>query len=547
MIILGISGIFNHDAAACLVVDGNIVSMAEEERFIRRKRAYRSMPLESTMYCLKKAKLNPEDIDILAVSWDPNLFLADKYDKNFVEIFIKHSFWNGKLSPKIEYISHHIAHASSSYYLSKIDKAVVIVIDGHSEKNSTSVGLCENNNILFEKEYPISHSLGHFYESVSEFIGLGKYAPGKMMGLAPYSTESHLLDDIFEIDNGEYNFKFSDSAQRAIDFSSVNFLWQKYLTNKFGILDNRTTIWDKDNNKTVTCLKDLKIAADIAASAQSLLERIVIDLADYSFKKYNTRNLILSGGVALNCTMNGKILSSINPDNFFVCPASNDAGGAIGAALYVLRRKVANFTPYLGPGVNKDDAIRHLGTLGLKYRVSTNIFKETASLLEQGKIIGLIQGNAEIGPRALGNRSILALPNTERIRDQVNNTKSRETWRPLSPSLTSENVKKMFSTKVESKYMLEAHKVCDSVRNKIPGIIHVDGSCRPQVVTEEDNEFYYNLLHEADSRTDIPAILNTSFNDAHEPIVSNVKDAIRTFYSTPLNTLIIEDIIVEKQ
>ena len=546
MVILGISGIFNHDAAACIIQDDKIIAMVEEERLIRRKRAYKALPIESTKYCLHQAGIEPEEIDILAVSWDPSLFKNESYDENYLSKFINNPNWRGRLKPQIVFVPHHVAHAASSYYISNIDSGVIIVVDGHGEDVSTSIGYCEKGRIRIDSSHPISSSLGHFYETVSSFLGLGNNSSGKMMGLASYGKEKHLFDDLIQVDSLAYNISIMQGKEND-GFHETRSLWMKYLANKFGSLYGNNYEWDSVTLSSRYIVKEFDEASNIAASAQFILEDTVIRLIKNAFEKYNTRNLMLAGGVALNCSMNGRIIRDLRPDQFFVCPASNDAGVALGAALFVLGKKISdNFTPYLGPE-NKDSDIKALlNRWNLKYCESSDISEDISNFLADNKTIGLIQGRGEIGPRALGNRSIIALPIGDEIRDRVNDIKCREKWRPLSPSLITENAIPLLGENIDSKYMLEAHYVKSLAKTNIRGAVHIDDTCRPQVVSRSDNPIYYDIIKKVYNKTGVMAVMNTSFNDASEPMVLSSKDAVRTFMASPLDVLVIGNNIIIK-
>lgn len=546
MNILGISGVFNHDAAACIISDGKLIAMVEEERIIRKKRAFKSLPIESAKYCLYQAGLRPEEIDILAVGWDPALFCGSKYNSQYIDKFIGNECWSGKLKPEIAYIPHHIAHAASSYYISNIESGIVLVIDGHGENASTSIGFCENGKIKIEQSFPIAYSLGHFYETVSSFLGLGKNSSGKLMGLASYGVENHYFDEVIKHSGIDYNIQLMDENLN-LDFRETTLKWNQYLSAKFGNEFGLEYSWDYVNSTSLYSIKEFKRASNIAASAQHILEETIIGIIREAFVKYNTRNLLLAGGVALNCSMNGKIIKAISPNNFFVCPASNDAGTALGAACYVLGTKIKNkFTPYLGPGINKNGVYTLLKKCNLKFRISYDIAEEVSEFVSNKKTIGFVQGREEVGPRALGNRSIIALPIDANMRDRINEIKCREKWRPLSPSIIFENSEILFGKSVYSKYMLEAHCVESSSRKNIGGAVHVDNTCRPQVLQRDDNPVYYDIIKKVYEKTGVLAIMNTSFNDAFEPMILNAKDAIRTFMASPLDVLVIENFIIEK-
>ena len=242
--------------------------MVEEERIIRRKRAYKALPIESAKYCLAQAGLHPEEIDILAVGWSPLSFKMQSYDQQYVNKFINSKSWEGRFNPEIVYVPHHIAHAASSYYVSNIDSGVIVVIDGHGENISTSIGFCENGKIKIDQTFPISHSLGHFYEAVSCFLGLGNNSAGKLMGLASYGNEKHLFDGVIQCDDLGYNIKIMDDIQSNLDFKSTISIWNKYLFDKFGSDFGANYIWDPVNLNSIYQIKEFEKASNIASSAQ---------------------------------------------------------------------------------------------------------------------------------------------------------------------------------------------------------------------------------------------------------------------------------------
>lgn len=548
MRVLGIGGSI-HDFSVCLVENGNVTFSIEEERLTRVKHAFGLGPrLQRNLalnYVLDAADLSVEDIDLII----GNDFLNEVY-------YLRYKNKNMHL------INHHLAHAASSYYLSNFDNAAILVMDGGGSSlviNDILYG--ETISFYYGKEKDIielnkirgkitknpkkdldsayENSLGFLYSITSESIGFksskGFAEPGKTMGLAPYgkSTYVKIFSEFFSYSNhGEFRQSRTQQDQLA------EFIIKT--------LDACESEEEKEQKK-----------ADFAYAAQYHTERIIIAICNYLYERTKCTRLCLAGGVALNSVTNYKILEQTPFKEVFVVPATGDNGTAIGAALYgyyhILKQpRIMNqklFNPYLGIEYRDGLVIENLKKYGdrISWISADNVFKEAANLLAQGKIIGWFQGRSEIGPRALGNRSILADPRDKSMKDKINSkVKHREAFRPFAPIILEEKQSEYFSTAHPSYYMLFVPEINESKRDEIPAVTHVDGSGRLQTVSRQINKKLYQLVEAFYTLTGTPVLLNTSFNDNGEPIVETPEDAIRCFLNTDLDLLVINDFIISK-
>lgn len=555
--ILGINGWFtrSHDASACIVKDGKILAMAEEERFTRKKHAYDSLPHNSILWCLKKTGLKLDEIKTVAVGWDykklySNAGIKDSSLNNLTEIFFPKRYFQYTKLPNIELVPHHIAHATSSYYLSGMKESSILIVDGQGEEASATFAVGKGNKIEILWSLPIEYSLGYFYEAVSDFIGLGLDAAGKTMGLAPYGKKLFKFDN-FVFDNNGYllNMPLSLKKHSLDQQERVVASWKKILSNRFGEQKLTSYMFNELLGGISKKIKIPQTSKNIAASAQSTLENILLQCVKTLVNKTNINNLCMAGGVALNCSANTKILNSGIINDLFIPPFTNDAGVSIGAALYV-GGVISNNRledAYLGPLFRNSEIKSLLDNLKVSYEfLDEDIDEKVADIITEGKIVSRFQGQAEIGPRALGNRSILANPSILNINKMVNNAKNREQWRPLAPSILSEKNEVYLEKSTDSPFMLHAFKVKRKYRKEIAGVVHVDGSTRPQSVNMKTNKRYYNLISKFYKNTGIPLVLNTSFNGAKEPIVCTPHDAISSFYSNSTDYLALEGFLLKK-
>lgn len=592
---------FGYNPAACLIQEGKLVSFAEEERFNRLKISFGMFPTKSVAYCLSSANLTLDEVDKIAFGWE-----ASKYPwtmlRNFVPNFFKYrksekqSYHKRKGSssvftalnnlleyhpsairskiiqglraaglkgdiPEIEFVSHHLAHAYSTYFCSGFSKAGIVTIDGSGEDICTQIAIGEGTQVKIIESIPIPHSLGWFYAAVTQYLGFIPYRDeGKLMGLAALGEERRSnnkwlepLSKILKITNGYYEVnpiytklgghfygeRFTDEMVQLITSFDPNAVPITY--------GEKVEVNDQIKSKYL-----LDTYVDIAWAAQHLTEQAAIMLTKKLVEDYRIENICLAGGVAVNCKINGEILRRSGCKNIFVQPASNDSGTALGAALYVakelgedIRNPLKNV--YYGPGFTNDEILSTLKNCQLNFYKTEAPALEAAKLLEQGKIIAWFQGRMEFGARALGGRSILANPILPTIKDKVNDrVKYREWWRPFCPSMIDECKEIYLETPNESSFMIVAYHMKDSMKEKVPSVVHVDGTVRPQTVSKESNSLFHALISDLGKRTGHPIVLNTSFNVRGEPIVCTPYDALRCFYSNGLDALIIGNFVLQK-
>ncbi|WCT58031.1 carbamoyltransferase C-terminal domain-containing protein [Paenibacillus kyungheensis] len=552
MYILGITGPLGHDAAACLMKEGRIVAMVEEERLSRIPHSPGGlMPYLAIEHCLNKEEISLDQVDYIVLSWDKGLIpqtkipLPDIFD-DVGSLFPKSKFPHSKL-PKIEVIDHHLAHAASAYYFSPFEEAGVLVVDGAGEDCSTTLYHGKNGRLNKLDSIHHNESLGEFYATVTEYVGFDWNDPGKTMGLASFGEPVYEFPRIALDDVKGYSMKIDQS----LHMSKVENVWKKEFV-RLGIMPNIST--RRYNPVTYRMSEHLEFDAvhyNLAASAQRKLEECYMNLAKVLMERTGSRNLCLAGGVALNCVANGQLRRSGHVDGLFIQPAANDAGAAIGAAAevaarlgFAIEKLVSN---YSGPSFTNDQIRATLDHLGLRYKAVNDATETASQLLTEGQTVGWFQGGAEYGPRALGNRSMLANPSVPDIQNHMNNNvKFREGFRPFGPSVLEEEAGEWFEDMHSSRFMLQSFDVKPNKRSAVEGVVHVDGSSRPQTVTKETNARYYKLISEFRKNTGIPMVLNTSFNLRGEPMVNTPYDAIRTYIMGALDVLVMEDIVLVK-
>jgi carbamoyltransferase len=590
--ILGISA-FYHDSAAALVVDGEIIAAAQEERFSRKKHDP-DYPFNAVNYVLTEGKLKLNEVDHIVFFEKPflkferlletymafapkgfksfslsmPLWLREKlFQKKFLFDKLKQHDENFKDIKKIKFSEHHYSHAASAFYPSPFENAVVLTLDGVGEWATTTVAIGKKNKLEMIKEIYFPHSLGLLYSAFTYYTGFkvnsGEY---KVMGLAPYGKPKYKdliiqnLMDLKEDGSFKLNMKFFNYATGLT-------MTNKKFSDLFG---------HPVRNPKKDLLEDFHM--DIAASIQSVTEEIVIRITKNIASEYKIKNLCLAGGVALNCVANGKILRQKIFDDIWIQPAAGDAGGSLGAALaywhHELKKPRENFQDqmkgaYLGPKLSEKNVEDQLKKLKARYtkKSSSEISSIVAKELSNGKTVGWFQGRMEFGPRALGGRSILADPRSDKMQKELNlKIKFRESFRPFAPSVLREEVSNWFELNYDSPYMLLVSDVkrekqitmsekdkklfgidkLNIKRSSIPAITHVDYSARIQTVHKETNLKYYNLINEFKKITDCPVLVNTSFNVRGEPIVCSVEDAFNCFMGTNLDILAIENYLLIK-
>lgn len=597
MYILGISALY-HDAAAALIQDGEIIAAAQEERFTRKKHDP-SFPVHAIRYCMERAGITEKELESVVYYESPGLVL-DRFLHNIkwlgeeAKPLIERSFpaltgqklWIHKQierelggfgkQGRLLVAEHHLSHAASAFFPSPFEKAVILTVDGVGEWSSTAIGYGEGNHVGLREEICYPDSIGLLYSAFTYFCGFkvnsGDY---KFMGLAPYGKPIYydiIKEHIIEImEDGSYhlNLEYFDYWRGG---TMIN-------EKRFAELFHGPK---REQESPIT-----RREMDIAASVQKIVEEIILLIARHAKQKYgqDTNNLVLAGGVALNCVANGKLLKEKVFDNIWVQPAAGDSGGALGAALYAyymyydkerkVNRQDSQQGSYLGPDFSESEIEQYLVEKGYPYRKFTDkeqLYEQIAEELSKEKIIGLFHGRMEYGPRALGNRSIIADPRSERMQSKLNlKIKYRESFRPFAPSVLLEDLTDYFELEEDSPYMLLVDEVkkerqipynlaealdeeadnllpiVNQKRSDIPAVTHVDYSARIQTVSEERNKYYYEVIKAFKQKTGCGVIVNTSFNVRGEPIVCTPKEAYECFMRTEMDLLVLEDCILYKE
>ncbi|MBN2257521.1 MAG: hypothetical protein JW704_06830 [Anaerolineaceae bacterium] len=541
MIILGLTHPISWNNAACILVDGKLIAMVEEERLNRIKHSPRMAPVLAMQYCLDNLGLTLKDVDYVAIGFDSAYKLAINNIRiktmpsglNQAAQWLKQGIIYEKALPlndyprdKVIFVNHHRAHIASSYFASGFDNANVISLDGSGGTESGCLAIADDKKIKILKTISNQGSWGLAYEQITEKLGFRRHSgEGKVMGLAAYGKPDPAG---LPFVNWDKDIPYIDAKKRK------EYINQMVLRNK----EDPIT----DEHK------------DIAATLQDTLEKAVIGMAEWLFKVNPSPNLCLAGGTALNCSMNGKLAQLPFVKNIFIQPAAYDAGTALGAALDVyveksgMRPKWVMKHAYWGPEFTNEEIESSLdGYEDIKFHRSKNIYRETAQLLKNGKIIGWFQGRSELGPRALGNRSILADPSIPGMKDKINNfVKHREPWRPFAPSVLEEHIDRYVENAKDSPFMILAFDTKESMKKEIISAAHIDGTIRPQTVSKDTNKKYWELINQFYKISGIPAVLNTSFNIDSQPIVNSPKEAIDTFLNCGIEVLAIGDYLVFK-
>jgi carbamoyltransferase len=572
---LGIFGGQGPNPSAALLLNGSLIAMAEEERFLRIKNAPSALPLKSIKFCLDFAGINFSDVEKVGFAWDCEHYLKtwpdiskkmrsnfdsidQTYDKiyesrildNFHPLRIKKDlkFGLAKIGidfddNKLIFLNHHKCHAASTFFQSGFDESLVFCFDGSGEEISSSIWHGKNNSLKLLNQINLPDSLGGFYATFTEFLGFkANSEEGKLMGLAPY---------------GEYSEELQSKLSQVIEFDAVTSIYKINLEMRF--------IGDRSHNNLFTDqLTELfgkpRLASEqitkhhenIAYNVQFKLEEIVERIVSKAVIETGISNVCLAGGVAMNCKMNGKIALLEPVERIFVQPASSDNGVSIGAAVLVaLEQGVEKFSSldhcYFGPEFSEIEIERYLNESKIKFTKIKEPELLAAQYLSEGLLIGWFQGKSEFGARALGNRSILANPLFPDMKDKLNlEVKHRENWRPFCPSLTQESYEKYFGSAPKNPFMILAFPVLEEFHSLLPSVVHVDGTARPQSVDKENNPLFHRLLTNFESITGHPVLINTSFNVQGEPIVNSPSDAIRCFFSTGLDKLFLGNFLIEK-
>lgn len=596
MIVLGISALY-HDSAAALVNNGEIVAAVQEERFSRKK-FDSSIPKRSIEYCLREGKVTPDQLD-LVVYYDNPLLTLDRFLNNLtmvdtdkdIEDLISLSFgslfgerlWiheklRDVLKPYFDKgnqlftVNHHVSHAASAFYPSPFERAAIITVDGVGEWATSTIAVGNGKKIEMLQEIDYPHSIGLFYSALSYFCGFkvnsGEY---KFMGLAPYGEPIYYneirknLIDLKEDGSYRLNLEYFDFQNGR---SMVNEKMAELFCGQPRAFESEIT----------------KREMDIAASAQQVIEDVLLNMARHAKEITGEKNLVLAGGVALNCVANGKMMKENIFEKVWIQPAAGDSGGALGAALYghysdekskrIIKNRGIQGGSYFGPAYSGDTIREFLDKKHCKYKEyddKAELYHDLAVLLSQNKIIGFFNGRMEFGPRALGARSIIANPQDTEMQSKLNlKIKYRESFRPFAPSVLAEKANEYFEMDYESPYMLFVSKIVKNrrtpfnirehitdekidmlpivnmKRSDIPAVTHVDFSARVQTVHKEDSPSYYQLIKEFEKLTGCAVVVNTSFNVRGEPIVCTPEDAYLCFMRTDMDILALENFVLVK-
>jgi len=563
MNILGLS-VFD-DSSATIVRNSEIICAVEEERLNRIKH-FSGVPYLAVDECLNLSGMDFGDIDYIAIGWNPYLGWGTRiansikhaildgasagskmkrggsYLKGCLDIIkLKNYFkskYSGRKIPPIKYVNHHLAHASSAFYTSPFEESKIIVADGVGESETISFYETKNGRIIKIDSifYPVS--LGHLYAAITGFLGFKMtYDEGKTMALASYGEDRYreIFENTFSVKGRRKYFDIS-----AIDYHSA----------RSGIFSKKwlqvTGMEPRKKNERFE-----KCHFDLACSLQSHVERSILYLLGNYFPGSEGEPLCSAGGFFLNSVINGKIIDEFT-DKYYVFPAAGDNGVSTGAALYINskfgkagKKKITN--AYFGRDYPDEEIYSNLKETGLEIKKSDEVYKETAEILKSGLITGWYSGRMEFGPRALGNRSILADPGFEWMKDRINSkVKHREEFRPFAAAVLLEEAEEYFEKVVESPYMLKVFQIKDKYKHTFPAICHIDGSCRVQTVSEENNPVFYRLLKEIKNKSGYGLILNTSMNDVGEPIINKPSEAVNLFRKTELDVMVMGKYILKK-
>lgn len=541
-----------HDASAALVRDGALRWLVEQERLSRRKHAVAQPPADAVAACLAAEGIDAGDIDTIAIGWDfrsiplgrnrrfspagLRAMLFPDADENFV-------------MPPIRWVPHHLAHAASTYYTCGAEDAAIIVIDGAGESQATSIASGIGGEIEILREWPVSQSLGFFYNAATEWAGLGYWGTGKLMGLAAYGRPQpgmplHTCTGGYTLDTGEDDLAQPGTVRGEGRMGPLLAYYPVVAAAVRPAFAAMFPYAERTGEEPIAY-------ADFAASAQQALEEAVLSLAEEVRRRVDRPALALAGGVAMNCTMVGRLVRSGLFDRVYVPPVPTDAGVSLGAAL-VAARESGTFAPervdhayWALPMSDVDAAVAEAGLPARRLDGPGLV----AGAIAAGKIVAWAQGRGEIGQRALGTRSLLADPRDRRTLERLNVVKGREMWRPVAPSILAEHADTIIDGPIgdPSRFMLAATGVRSSARQLVPAVTHVDGSARPQTVHRETNEPYWSLIEAFRGLTGVPVVVNTSLNLAGEPIVNSARDAVSTFLrGKEIDLLVLDDVVVAR-
>jgi carbamoyltransferase len=569
--ILGLNA-YHGDAAAALVVDGELIAAAEEERFNRVKHCA-GFPVQAAAWCLEEGGLARGDLDHVAIGRDPKANLGHKVLRTLLHgaspRYLRARLENaarvrdvraeleralgGEIRADLHNVEHHQAHVASAFFVSPFEDAAILTLDGFGDFASTMLAEGRGSSFRVLERVLFPHSLGIFYTAVTQWLGFPKYGDeGKVMGLAPYGTPRFLEEmrlivrpkgDLFEL-----GLEFFRHDKEGVDMTwdegtpTIGRLFSEGLEETLGPA--------REPKAELTSLHE-----DVAASLQAVLEEIYLHLVRALWERTRIPRICLAGGVALNAVANGRVRPETPFDDVFVQPAAGDSGIAVGAAYYVWNQELGRARgfvmehAYAGPSYTEEECAAALAAAGLDgERLDDDaLFPEVAERIAAGDVVGWFQGRMEFGPRALGNRSILADPRRPDMKDVLNERiKHREPFRPFAPSVLAESTGEWFEQDYPSPYMVLVYKTRVEKRELVPAVNHVDDTGRLQTVTESANPRYYRLIREFGRVTGVPILLNTSFNE-NEPIVMTPEQAIETFQKTRMDLLVLGNRVVRRR
>lgn len=568
MIILGINGAY-HESSACLMEEGRIVCAIEEERLNRRKHAKKAipatgsdLPLASIQWCLNNRGMGWGDIDQIGYSFRPELRLqnartgepwvqeadwgSEAGERRFVDELLRcpsilSSVAGEDLSDRWVWLDHHLCHLASAYFASGFDHAAVLSVDGIGESVTTGLAQGQGNVLQVKKTYQYPNSLGFAWEKFCKFLGYDEYAACTIMSLAAWGNPQHYRVAMEEL------ISFSEGNGLAVARDLFRFRSEDYSALEELLRLPRSPKPATEGN----------LYSDVAAALQEKTQEVMLAFVDEAIRLADSRNLCLAGGVALNCVANEKILNSGLVEGLYIQPVAHDAGTALGAAYCLWSQKAPNAArpapmrhAFLGSAVDEGIALEALRKRGVPFSRPDDLAGAVAGLLADGRIVGWCQGPMEMGPRALGHRSILSDPRDYHSKQRLDATiKFREPFRPYAPSILSEHVSDWFavgSNRTDAgDYMLIAYRSLPDQRDKIPAVVHVDGSSRIHIVHQDVDPLYHGMISEFHRLTGVPMVMNTSFN-SREPIVATPEDAIRTFLETDLDALAVGPFLATK-
>ncbi|MGP2450579.1 carbamoyltransferase family protein [Pantoea stewartii subsp. indologenes] len=561
MYLLGINSVY-HESAVCLVQDGKVIFAIEEERLNRQKHGKPAdlsnpdeLPLGSIQAALAFADIELSDIDCIGYSIDPvarhrsayideikliNDWATEAGEAQFYRSTVNVPLKLHKMGFRgdFHWVAHHTAHAASAYYPSSFSESLILSLDGIGEDNTAGIFVGRKNKLTKIATIPYPNSIGFMWERLSEFLGFSEYDACKVMGMAAYGDATIFSKQFSKIVNYLPEGQFSIN-NHILEFRSKSFANLEQL---FGFKKR-----EKGDELS-------QVHYDIAATLQMVTDAIVMNMVRHYLAATGSSHLCLAGGVALNCITNRLLYEEFAIEDIYVQPAAHDAGTAIGAALYVWhhvlehQQRHAMQNVYLGPEYKDSDYEVMLEKYNLSWKKVDKVHQHVASLIAENNVVAWFQGRMEFGPRALGNRSLLADPRNKEIRDLMNlKVKHREFFRPFAPSVLREHTLDWFNSRGlpdAAKYMLLAMDVKADKIDVIPAVTHADGTARVQVVDDESNESYAKLIREFSKITGVPVLLNTSFNDS-EPIVCSPEDAIKTFLKTKIDFLVLGNYIIQ--